>query len=143
MTVSYENKKGSNSPKHIYDVLIVGAGPVGLATAVGLHKRGITNILVLDQAQEFRRVGQGVDLLPNGLRAIKYIDVEAYQKIKDAAFNAVQTPGDQNSSRSSDAAQEKSASSPKRFWRQRNLRGETTRSFPTDFQSWFDRYGEG
>lgn len=29
---------------HIYDVVIVGAGPVGLATAIGLYKRGITNI---------------------------------------------------------------------------------------------------
>jgi len=31
----------------IYDVVIVGAGPVGLATAVGLRKRGIDNILVV------------------------------------------------------------------------------------------------
>ncbi len=38
----------------IYDVVIVGAGPVGLATAVGLRKRGIDNILVVDQTRAFR-----------------------------------------------------------------------------------------
>jgi 2-polyprenyl-6-methoxyphenol hydroxylase-like FAD-dependent oxidoreductase len=30
----------------IYDVVIVGAGPVGLATAIGLRKHGIENVLV-------------------------------------------------------------------------------------------------
>ena len=28
---------------HIYDVIIVGAGPIGLATGIGLRKRGIEN----------------------------------------------------------------------------------------------------
>lgn len=48
----------------IYDVLVIGAGPVGLATAIGLRKRGIDNILVIDQTRAFRQIGQGVDLLP-------------------------------------------------------------------------------
>ncbi|NRB08764.1 MAG: FAD-dependent monooxygenase, partial [Richelia sp.] len=30
-------------PTYLYDVIIIGAGPVGLATAIGLHQRGITN----------------------------------------------------------------------------------------------------
>ncbi|MGB5633838.1 MAG: FAD-dependent oxidoreductase [Waterburya sp.] len=51
----------------IYDVLIVGAGPVGLATAIALRERGIDNILVIDQTRSFRPVGQVVDVLPNGL----------------------------------------------------------------------------
>lgn len=68
----------------IYDVVIVGAGPVGLATAVGLHKRGIDNILVVDQARAFRQVGQIVDLLPNGLKALKYVDPKAYEAVKTA-----------------------------------------------------------
>ena len=83
----------SLSPRHIYDVLIVGAGPVGLATAVGLRKRGITNILVIDQTREFRNVGGRVDLLPNGLRAIKYIDSNAYEKINEIASQVDQSPG--------------------------------------------------
>ncbi|NJM88465.1 MAG: FAD-dependent oxidoreductase, partial [Hydrococcus sp. RU_2_2] len=62
------------SPEQVYDVLIVGAGPVGLASAIALYRRGIKNILVIDRASEFRRVGQMVDLLPNGLKSLKYID---------------------------------------------------------------------
>jgi 2-polyprenyl-6-methoxyphenol hydroxylase-like FAD-dependent oxidoreductase len=56
----------------VYDVLIVGAGPVGLATAIALRKRGIDNILVIDRARSFRQVGQVVDILPNGLKALRY-----------------------------------------------------------------------
>ncbi|GAB4528885.1 MAG: hypothetical protein Tsb0014_10530 [Pleurocapsa sp.] len=44
----------------IYDVLIVGAGPVGLATAIALRQRGVDNILVIDRTRSFRRVGQVV-----------------------------------------------------------------------------------
>jgi len=29
----------------MYDVAIIGAGPVGLATAIGLYERGVTNLL--------------------------------------------------------------------------------------------------
>ncbi len=50
------------SPDQVYDVLIVGAGPVGLATAIALRQRGVNNILVIDQTRDFRRVGQVVDL---------------------------------------------------------------------------------
>ncbi|NJK30592.1 MAG: FAD-dependent monooxygenase [Acaryochloris sp. SU_5_25] len=136
-----KDENGSISPRQIYDVLIVGAGPVGLATAIGLRQRGITNILVIEQAREFRKVGQGVDLLPNGLRAIKYIDSEAYEKIKETAFKGFQSPAQKPASGLGEF-KEKPAP-PKSLWRQKNIQGDTTRSFPTDFQSWFDRYGEG
>ena len=137
------NENGSDYPRHVYDVLIVGAGPVGLATAIGLRKRGITNILVIDQTREFRKVGQGLDLLPNGLRAIKYIDSEAYEEITETALNTFHSPDKKQSSNSPVCKKEKSVSPPKKLWRQKSIQGETTRSFPTDFQSWFDRYGEG
>ncbi|MFM2314746.1 MAG: hypothetical protein RLZZ04_4022 [Cyanobacteriota bacterium] len=42
------------SAEEVYDVLIVGAGPVGLATAIALRQRGIKNILVIDQTRSFR-----------------------------------------------------------------------------------------
>ena len=71
---------------HTYDVLIIGAGPVGLATALGLYQRGIDNILVLDQTHSFRQAGQTVDLLPNGLKALKCISNEAYQQIKLSSY---------------------------------------------------------
>ncbi|UJB69523.1 FAD-dependent monooxygenase [Acaryochloris sp. 'Moss Beach'] len=123
-----------SAPQQIYDVLIVGAGPVGLATAIALLKRGITNILVIDQTREFRRVGQVVDLLPNGLRAIKYIDPTAYEQIK-ASPSGVNKP-------SSSSVSQPQPAPEKQRWCQRNLQGEILRSFPTDFQSWFDHYGE-
>nr|WP_257236470.1 FAD-dependent oxidoreductase [Nostoc sp. 'Peltigera malacea cyanobiont' DB3992] len=59
----------SSPPEEIYDVVVVGAGPIGLATAIGLRKRGIENVLVIDQTRAFRQVGQGLDLLPNGLKS--------------------------------------------------------------------------
>ena len=66
--------RDSTSQDKVYNVLIVGAGSVGLATAIALRKRGIDNILVIDQTRSFRRVGQVVDILPNGLKALKYIE---------------------------------------------------------------------
>lgn len=42
---------------------------IRLATALGLRKRGIENVLVVDQTRAFRQVGQTIDLLPNGLKA--------------------------------------------------------------------------
>lgn len=103
----------------VYDVLIIGAGPVGLATAIALHQRGIDNVLVLDQTRSFRRVGQVVDILPNGLKALKYIDKQAYHQI------------------------ESKKSSQKRSWNQKNLQGQIIRSTLLDYEYWFNRYGEG
>lgn len=108
----------------IYDVLIIGAGPVGLATAVGLYQQGIENFLVIDQTRSFRKAGQVVDLLPNGLKAIKSIDPEAYQQLKSAS-NIEANP------------------SQKSVWQRRNLSGEVTSSTPLDFNYWFQKYGEG
>ncbi|WP_293085871.1 NAD(P)-binding domain-containing protein [Moorena sp. SIO3H5] len=39
-----------------YDIVIVGAGPVGLATAIGLQQRGISNFIVLDQTRDRKSV---------------------------------------------------------------------------------------
>ena len=50
-----ENVLNTNSPSEIYDVVVIGAGPVGLATALGLRNRGIENILVVDQTRAFRQ----------------------------------------------------------------------------------------
>ncbi|MFO0142066.1 MAG: FAD-dependent oxidoreductase, partial [Aphanizomenon sp.] len=55
MVLDYQN---TFKPEKVYDVIIVGAGPIGLATAIGLYQRGIENILVIDQARSFRQVGQ-------------------------------------------------------------------------------------
>ncbi|AFY58343.1 2-polyprenyl-6-methoxyphenol hydroxylase-like oxidoreductase [Rivularia sp. PCC 7116] len=113
---------------HIYDVIIIGAGPVGLAIANGLRRRGIKNILVLDQTKAFRKVGQGLDVLPNGLKALKYLNEQAY---KEVAKTAMTVTNAENSSQ------------PLPKWLVRNLQGEKIRSIALDFNEWFQNYGEG
>ena len=122
--------------KRVYDVLIVGAGPVGLATAIALRQRGINNILVIDRARSFRRVGQTIDLLSNGLKALKYIDKQAYQQVKETGLKLLQSPQQNN--------EVKTQKSPQtRAWQHKNLQGKIIHSIPLDFEYWFNRYGEG
>ena len=71
----------------MYDVAIIGAGPVGLATAIGLRERGITNLIVLEQARSFRQAGQNVDLLPNGLQALRCLSQQAYNGVRAVDLN--------------------------------------------------------
>ncbi|MEA5511305.1 NAD(P)/FAD-dependent oxidoreductase [Crocosphaera sp. UHCC 0190] len=120
----------SSKSEHIYDVVIVGAGPVGLGIALGLKKRGVDNILVIDQTREFRQVGQVIDLLPNGLKAIKYLDPIAYDRVKEARFDI-------------SGSKQENQKDNSRFWHNRNLQGEIIRSIPLRFEDWFKQYGEG
>ncbi|NEP79055.1 MAG: FAD-dependent monooxygenase [Okeania sp. SIO3B3] len=129
-------KPENSSPKIDYDVAIVGAGPVGLATALGLRQRGIENIIVLDQTRAFRKVGQGVDLLPNGLKAIKYIDSQAYENIKETGqkFNNPPQPNSESESKKNQPSLE---------WTTRNVNGQKIHSFPLGYDEYFHKYGEG
>jgi len=114
------------NPQEIYDVVIVGAGPIGLATAIGLYKRGIENILVIDQTRAFRQIGRGLDLLPNGLKALKSLDINAYTAVTQPTLS-----NQQNSPTTSSA------------WSVKNLQGQLIRSIPLSFDHWFQKYGEG
>ncbi|OUL37397.1 FAD-binding monooxygenase [Nostoc sp. T09] len=125
----------------IYDVVIVGAGPVGLATAVGLRKRGIDNIVVIDQTRAFRQVGQVVDLLPNGLKALKYVDPNAYQAVKTASLTFA-------NSQQSDDKKTTEVMGPKppkasQEWVSKNFQGQKVRSMSLSFDVWLNDYGEG
>ena len=113
-----------------YDVVIVGAGPVGLGTAIGLKACGIDNFVVLDQATEFRRVGQVVDLLPNGLKALKSLDYSTYE--------AVKTTGLDFSKKTRNNQDTKTAK-----WVQKDFEGREIESFPLSYDTWFAEYGEG
>ncbi|MER5426240.1 FAD-dependent monooxygenase [Streptosporangium roseum] len=50
-------------------VIVVGGGIGGLAAAVGLHRVGC-RVTVLERASAFRRVGAGLTLAPNAVRAL-------------------------------------------------------------------------
>jgi 2-polyprenyl-6-methoxyphenol hydroxylase-like FAD-dependent oxidoreductase len=138
-----QNPIDSASETGMFDVIIVGAGPVGLATAIGLYKRGITNILVIDQTSSFRKIGQTVDLLPNGLKALKYIDEIASEEVKKAGMGYLNSHffKSKNQENSINSKAEKFNSSPK--WLSRNIQGEITHSIPLSYDYWHDNYGEG
>ncbi|HMS81786.1 MAG TPA: FAD-dependent monooxygenase, partial [Burkholderiaceae bacterium] len=50
-------------------VLIVGGGIAGLATALGLHARGV-DCLVAESVREIVPLGVGINLLPHGVRVL-------------------------------------------------------------------------
>ncbi|MDB5875053.1 MAG: xlnD [Ramlibacter sp.] len=54
--------------------LILGGGIGGMATALGLARQGIRSH-VLEQAPQLREVGAGLQLGPNGLRALDHLGV--------------------------------------------------------------------
>ncbi len=126
----------NSNPQIDYDVAIVGAGPVGLATALGLRQRGIENIIVLDQTRAFRKVGQGIDLLPNGLKALKYTHTQAYENIKETG-NTFNNP----TQASQETKVEKNQPAPE--WTTRNVNGKKIRSFSVGYDDFFQKYGEG
>ncbi len=113
-------------PEKIYDVVIVGAGPIGLATAIGLYQRGIENILVIDQTRAFRPIGRGLDLLANGLKALKCLDINAYTAVIQPTLSK----------------QQNSTKTPS-VWSIKNLEGELILSSPLSFDDWVQKYNEG
>ncbi|MBT9316074.1 FAD-dependent oxidoreductase [Leptothoe spongobia] len=121
---------------NLYDVLIVGAGPVGLATAIALYQRGITNILVIDQTHGFGKVGQTVDILPNGLKALHCIDKQAYNQIKAIGLGFIQDRRQKSEGKDQTKPRQ-------RFWYQKDLQGNVIRTIPLDFDYWLNHYGEG
>lgn len=66
----------------VYSVAIVGAGIAGMATAIGLVERGVTNIVVLEKATELKPVGASIAIFNNGLRALQYLSPTTAQKVQ-------------------------------------------------------------
>ncbi|HAC64166.1 MAG TPA: hypothetical protein DCF68_11655 [Cyanothece sp. UBA12306] len=137
------NNNDQNLEKKVYDVLIVGAGPVGLATAIGLRKRGVDNLLVIDKTSEFRPVGKTIDLLPNGLKALNYIEPVAYEKVKDTGLKNLNFFNQKHSQNDGKRKEESNQQQQQKYWCLKNLEGETIRSISLDFETWFNQYQEG
>ncbi|MCC5643663.1 FAD-dependent monooxygenase [Nostoc sp. CHAB 5824] len=132
----------SSNPQEIYDVVVVGAGPIGLATAIGLRKRGIENVLVIDQTRAFRQVGQTLDLLPNGLQALKHLDPNAYEEVKKNGLGLL-NPKQSNDKETVESAQKQQPPKASPQWVYKNLQGEIINSISLNFDDWFQDYGEG
>ncbi|MBE8999851.1 FAD-dependent monooxygenase [Nostoc sp. LEGE 12447] len=132
----------SSTSQEIYDVVVVGAGPIGLATAIGLRKRGIENVLVIDQTRAFRQIGQTLDLLPNGLKALKYLDPNAYEEVKNTGLGLL-NPKQSNDQVTVEPTQKQQPPKVSPQWVYKNLKGEIIRSNSLSFDDWFQDYGEG
>ncbi len=63
--------------------MIVGAGPIGLLTAHAAVRRGCRDILVLEQAREFKPAGQDIDIQLNGIRAMGLVAPAVLEALKD------------------------------------------------------------
>ena len=65
---------GQGIPNH--PILIAGGGIGGLATALGLARKGLAS-LVLEQAAQFGEIGAGIQLGPNAFHAFDYLGIGA------------------------------------------------------------------
>jgi 2-polyprenyl-6-methoxyphenol hydroxylase-like FAD-dependent oxidoreductase len=65
-------------------IAIVGAGMGGLAVAATLRRTGFTNVSVYEQASRFARIGAGIQMMPNSMKVLRGIGVEA--RLRHIAF---------------------------------------------------------
>jgi salicylate hydroxylase len=71
------------SKPFIGKVAVIGAGLGGLAVAIALQKLGC-DVHVYEKAQDFRPVGGGLGLLPNGLNFLDAIEPGIVEIIKNS-----------------------------------------------------------
>jgi 2-polyprenyl-6-methoxyphenol hydroxylase-like FAD-dependent oxidoreductase len=64
-------------------IAIVGAGMGGLAAAATLRRAGF-EVSVYEQAARFGRIGAGIQMMPNSMKVLREIGVEA--RVRNAAF---------------------------------------------------------
>nr|GMD78111.1 FAD-dependent urate hydroxylase-like [Ipomoea batatas] len=57
-----------------HEIVIIGGGICGLATALALHRKGLKSI-VLERSETLRAQGGGIGLLPNAWRALDQLGV--------------------------------------------------------------------
>ena len=71
-------------------IAIIGAGLGGLACAIALHKKGY-NVQVYEKAQDFRPVGGGLGLLPNGSKILDVIEPGIVEELKNSGCHVKET----------------------------------------------------
>jgi salicylate hydroxylase/6-hydroxynicotinate 3-monooxygenase len=64
-------------------IAIIGAGMGGMAAAATLRQAGI-DVRVYEQAHQFGRIGAGIQMLPNSMKVLRGIGVEA--RLRERAF---------------------------------------------------------
>src|ERR1041384_8579967 len=64
-------------------IAIVGAGMGGLAAAATLRQIGI-DVQVYEQASRFARIGAGIQMMPNSMKVLRGIGIEA--RLRETSF---------------------------------------------------------
>src|SRR4051812_18090216 len=70
-------------PKQKLSIAIVGAGMGGLAAAATLRQAGI-DVQVYEQASRFARIGAGIQMMPNSMKVLRGIGIEA--RLREFSF---------------------------------------------------------
>ena len=74
-------------PSNQHEIAIVGAGIVGLTTALALHKHTGLKPVLYEQADTFQAgVGAAIGMYPNGLRVLRDIDPKLVTAIREAGY---------------------------------------------------------
>lgn len=63
--------------EEMHEIVIVGGGLCGLATALALHKKGLKSV-VLEKSETLRAAGAAIGVLPNGWRALDQLGVGSH-----------------------------------------------------------------
>src|SRR5690606_27531532 len=64
-------------------VAVIGAGMGGLAAAAILTRKGF-DVAVYEQAEQFSRIGAGIQMTPNAMKILRAIDLEP--ALRDIAY---------------------------------------------------------
>ncbi|XP_015170254.1 LOW QUALITY PROTEIN: 3-hydroxybenzoate 6-hydroxylase 1-like [Solanum tuberosum] len=67
----------SSGCDEIQEIVIVGGGLCGLATALALHRKGIKSV-VLEKSETLRSAGGAIRVLPNGWKALDQLGVASH-----------------------------------------------------------------
>ncbi|KAK6246563.1 FAD-binding domain - like 9 [Theobroma cacao] len=82
--MDFEERDAGMKVAEEQDIVIVGGGICGLATALALHRKGIKSV-VLEKSETLRTTGVGIIMQPNGWRALDQLGVAS--KLRETAMD--------------------------------------------------------